>query len=63
MSENGKNKMNRRDFLRLASLVSGGAILAACAPQATATTAPAASAQAPQATAVPAAKVSLTVWY
>lgn len=33
---------NRRDFLKLASTVSGAALLAACAPQATATEAPAA---------------------
>jgi multiple sugar transport system substrate-binding protein len=55
MSEKSKKQINRRDFLRLASLVSGGAILAACAPQATAApTAPAA----PAATAQPASPTS-----
>jgi multiple sugar transport system substrate-binding protein len=49
-------QIGRRDFLKLASLVSGGAILAACAPAATAVApaAPTTAAAAP--TAVPAAK-------
>src|ERR1041384_1625269 len=33
--------LSRRDFLKAAGLVTGSALLAACAPQATATTAPA----------------------
>ena len=58
MSDQGKKKIGRREFLRFASLVSGGTILAACAPQSVApqaTTAPAAPTSVPQATAVPAA--------
>jgi len=50
MSEKTSKQIGRRDFLRLASLISGGAIMAACAPAAT----PAAPA-APADTAVPAA--------
>jgi multiple sugar transport system substrate-binding protein len=44
-------RLTRRDFLRMATLVSGGAVLAACAPQPAATQAPAA----PAATEAPAA--------
>ena len=43
------NNLSRRDFLRLASLATGGAVLAACAPQPAATQAPAPA----QSTAVP----------
>ena len=53
------NKLSRRDFLRLASLATGGAVLAACAPQPAATQAPAAPA-APAATQPPAAAVQPT---
>ena len=65
MSEKESKQITRRDFIRIASLVSGGAILAACAPAATqapaapaATSAPAAAA-AP--TTAPAAKAAVTV--
>lgn len=53
MSEKANKQIGRREFLRLASLISGGTLLAACAPQAT--PAPAAPPAAPQATSAPAA--------
>ena len=56
MSENKPTKqIGRRDFLRLASVISGGAILTACAPQATAAPAQPTAAAA-QPTSAPAAK-------
>ena len=55
-------RLTRRDFLRMATLVTGGAALAACAPQPTATQAPAAV-QPTQAPPVAAANtVRLAVW-
>lgn len=46
--------LSRRDFLRLATLATGGAVLAACAPQPAATQAPAATAAPAQPTEAPA---------
>jgi len=55
-----KKNLNRRDFLKVASLTSGAAILAACAPAATATQAPkAADTAAPAATPPPAEAVTI----
>jgi multiple sugar transport system substrate-binding protein len=57
--------LTRRDFLRMAALVSGGAVLAACAPQPAATTAPAAPAAVQPTQAPPAASgntVRMAVW-
>ena len=61
MSEKVSKQIGRRDFLRYASLVSGAAIMAACAPQPTA--APAAPAQPAAATptTAPAAKAAVTI--
>jgi multiple sugar transport system substrate-binding protein len=58
MSDNVSKQIGRRDFLRLASLISGGAILVACAPQA-APAQPTVAAQQP--TSVPAAKAAVTI--
>jgi multiple sugar transport system substrate-binding protein len=58
MSDKVSKQIGRRDFLRLASLISGSAIIAACAPQATATQAPAAAATP---TTAPAAKAVVTI--
>lgn len=55
-----KSKLSRRDFLRTAGLVSGGVVLAACAP--TATQAPAAQEQ-PQGEAPAAEAVPLLFWF
>jgi peptide/nickel transport system substrate-binding protein len=49
-----KSRMSRREFLRLTTIASAAAALAACAPAVTATVAPQAT-QAPMATSVPAA--------
>jgi len=59
MSDKVSKQIGRRDFLRLASLISGSAIIAACAPQATATQAPAAAQPTP--TTAPAAKANVTI--
>jgi multiple sugar transport system substrate-binding protein len=61
MSEKVSKQIGRRDFLKFASLVSGGVIMAACAP--TAPAAPAAPAQPAGATptTAPAAKGNVTV--
>ena len=59
MSEKVSKQIGRRDFLRLASLVTGSAIMAACAP-AVATSAPAQPAAATPTTA-PAAKGTVTI--
>lgn len=58
-----KTKLNRRDFLKAASLAGGGMVLAACAPAAT--QAPAAPAAKTEAPAAPAAKepTPLLFWF
>lgn len=55
-----KTKLNRRDFLKAASLAGGGMVLAACAPAAT--QAPAAATEAPAA-AAPAEAVPMLFWF
>jgi hypothetical protein len=56
------SKLNRRTFLKGAAITASGAILAACAPAATPTTAPVAEAtKAPEATATTAAPVATAV--
>ncbi len=52
-------KLGRRDFIKIASTVSAGALLAACAPQQAATQAPAAATSAPQQ--APAAKTPVRI--
>ena len=58
-------RLTRRDFLRMATLATGGAVLAACAPQPAATQAPAAPAAVQPTAAPPAASpktVRMGVW-
>jgi multiple sugar transport system substrate-binding protein len=55
-----KKNMSRRDFIKVASLTGGAAILAACAPATTATQAPKAADTTVAATPVPAEAVTIT---
>jgi multiple sugar transport system substrate-binding protein len=59
-----KKNMSRRDFIKIASLASGAAVLSACQPPATATVAPkAVETAAPAPTAVPPAAKAVTITF
>ena len=61
MSEKESKQIGRRDFLKFASLISGGAIMAACAPAAPAATSAPAQPAAANPTAAPATKGAVKI--
>ena len=61
MSEKVSKQIGRRDFLKFASLISGGAIMAACAPAAPAATSAPAQPAAANPTAAPATKGAVKI--
>ena len=61
MSEKVSKQIGRRDFLKFASLISGGAIMAACAPAAPRHICPGATRRGPTPTTAPATKGAVTI--